>query len=93
MKHTKGEWKLSRYAETLIESNEGRVIATSGSFHDGTEETHNENIANAKLIAAAPLLLSALIKAKDILEHYGHKAYMESYDKEQIDNAINKATL
>ena len=59
-KFTQGEWVISKYAETTIES-DGRTIASSGSYYDGTEETHNENIANAKLIAAAPELLNALI--------------------------------
>jgi len=92
-KFTQGEWVISKYAETTIES-DGRTIASSGSYYDGTEETHNENIANAKLIAAAPELLEALLHIKLIYMNNSLQDYLPVHKECWIkaENAIKKVT-
>ncbi len=58
-KGTKGPWRIMRIAGTSIESESGRFVATSGSFQDGTEKSHLENEANAKIISACHEMLEA----------------------------------
>ncbi len=60
MKHTPGPWKVK--SDYNVFSGGGRLVANSGG-HSGSvcpEEIHEENKANAILIAAAPDLLEAL---------------------------------
>lgn len=63
MPHTPGPWKVrkSEYGCVLVDADNGDSIATV--FTLG--ETHEEQLANARLIAAAPMLLKA---AKTLLE-------------------------
>lgn len=61
-KHTKGEWKyspLSNFSDTLVSyiSSGSKPIAQLRGCTTGEE---SEAIANAKLIAAAPLMYEAL---------------------------------
>lgn len=88
-KHTKGEWKSNG---TFI-SDESDVIATCFVNTKTRYIGHKEAEANAKLIAAAPELLEALI----ILEKlYGQRdgfihPYKDAWDKAK--SAIKKATI
>lgn len=57
--HTPGPWKVKHGYNVLAES---RTVATCGGYTSNLPEdnSHEVNIANAKLIAAAPELLNAL---------------------------------
>lgn len=61
MSHAPGEWKISRYSSTTVES-EGRTVASCGGYQSNVnrEAIQLENEANSRLIAAAPDLLSVL---------------------------------
>jgi len=70
MKHTKGEWKVS---DNWNVTTDNRLIVSCGGFSDGTHETHDENIANAHLISAAPDMYEALKVAVAILKMEGYQ--------------------
>ncbi len=61
MKFTKGPWSLCDKVSTLVTSG-NRSIASTGCYQTNVDfdKTHDENIANAHLIAAAPELYQAL---------------------------------
>jgi len=82
LKHTTGEWESSEYAYYLVRCNNSLIANVNSS--------HRDSIANAKLIAAAPDLINALIEARDLIrrEGYGEK----HLTLVTINNAINKAT-
>lgn len=93
MKHTKGEWKIDPLNDiSIIDSSGDRleqlICQTNGK---GGEERK----ANAKLIAAAPDLLEALIGVKILYMSHPINEYLEPYKSmwESIEKAINKATL
>lgn len=83
-KHTPAPWTVNPKAKTNIRHG-NLTIANCSSTHDGSRE--EEEIANAKLIAAAPELLEALQQVR---------YYMTAHTPEKIfdlvDNAIKKAT-
>ena len=66
-KHTKGEWEVNHCDRgLLIESVDDTVsIATVTVFIEAQEE----QIANAKLIAAAPDLLELAYHMQDVMDH------------------------
>ncbi len=59
MNYTQGSWEVVH--EFNVEAN-GRIVASCGGYASTShpEETHNENVANARLIAGAPKMLIAL---------------------------------
>tara|TARA_R110002020_G_scaffold420639_1_gene629781 strand:+ start:61 stop:363 length:303 start_codon:yes stop_codon:yes gene_type:complete len=95
-KGTKGEWIIAKRSTVVVMCGE-RSVANTGGFQDSNEiETQNENEANAKLIAAAPLLLAELISimesCKGNAKHsigLNNKAYTEIY--QSAEKAIEKA--
>lgn len=94
MKHTKGEWSTNMSIglgiKARIKSGE-IIIADCYSFSEGLSDEEAE--ANAKLIAAAPELLEALIECSAFLNTVQSPATSARNLKTEIDNAINKATL
>lgn len=90
MKHTKGEWLVKH--EYHIMSGDGRSIASAGTFSSNVnpEKVREENMANAKLIAASPDLLEALI---EIQKQFNKDGNMTGHLYEICDKAIKKATL
>ena len=84
MKHTQGEWNC--------DTNEGcKEIRTSiGSIAQTDGINEEEDLANAKLIAAAPEMLEALKDVLDTLDKgmtgRQHKIY------KRVEQAIKKAT-
>lgn len=80
-KHTKGEWFIQ--GKTLIKCGNEQV-ASANAILDECE-------SNAKLIAAAPELLEALIDLTNQIKNEHCSEFMdEPFDK--AINAINKAT-
>lgn len=61
-KYSPAPWRRNRHASMTIETITGRSVATTGGYSDASkdEEVYEENLANAKLITAAPDLLEAL---------------------------------
>lgn len=93
-KHTPAPWKVSKHVdngETVIRSKDGDIIANldCDNVKDFMNDPKQETEANARLIAAAPDLLEALIKARTLLDGTG----CESEDMHAIDSAIRKATI
>jgi hypothetical protein len=66
--YTPGPWRINRIAATNIESPNGRSVAATGGFQDGTEDSFLTNQANARLIAAAPELVEALRECAAMLK-------------------------
>jgi len=63
-KGTKGKWINHPLTQgNIIEKNSGRLIANCMSYQTNTDngEHINENLANARLICAAPKMLKTLI--------------------------------
>jgi len=88
-KHTQGEWKTTGL--DIRHKNTSLILATVYP-HLHANQSREEAEANAKLIAAAPELLEALIKCHSIfseLDSWG------DYDKDALEQAakvIAKAT-
>jgi len=61
-KFTPGPWRISRFAETSVETLEDRGICNTGGYQQNfdTDRVFAENLANARLVAAAPDLFEAL---------------------------------
>ncbi len=59
MNHTPGPWEIKHEFNVM---HKGRCVATTGGHFDNknSETVYAENIANARLIAAAPELLGML---------------------------------
>lgn len=85
--HTPGEWKS--IGLEIRQKNSGLILANVYE-HNPNNQTKEQAIANAKLIAAAPDLLDALLKLQYAVKHGGVKGLFED-EKKLIDNAINKA--
>lgn len=96
-KHTPGPWILHG-ALARIEDVNGRLLAVpvfQSQNDTGTTYGSNENLANAKLIAAAPELLEALKETLFLLQgyavQYGHAPTLDKKIK-TAKEAIKKAT-
>jgi hypothetical protein len=99
MKHTQGNWNwIAQMPEGYsIETNDGKVIAFVQSDEIDTQECKKEESCNARLIAAAPKLLEALLEAQKLIEIA--RPYMpktirnaDKFEFEDISaNHINKA--
>jgi len=90
-KHTKGEWYVNPRASLNVKCGE-KTIASCSSSQSG--ENLEEEQANAKLIAAAPELLEALIKLNDYF--FCEKSLEEGEYQDLINitqNALKKATI
>ncbi|MDH0357081.1 hypothetical protein [Morganella sp. GD04133] len=75
-KGTPGPWYTSNEGRLLVRDEEWQCVITDSIGCNGDEE----EVANARLIAAAPDLLEALIELRKLVAHHN-----------QADAAINKA--
>lgn len=94
-KYTKGPWKFHANGDandySLLTDGNKWVIG----FHQNGEKMDEEQIANAKLIAAAPELLEALKELHDwvcSLSDWSGGTTLDP-DIEKVRKAIEKATL
>ena len=89
-KHTPAPWTVNPKAKTNIRHG-NLTIANCSSTHDGSRE--EEEIANAKLIAAAPELLEALIECLEGVKELNGE-YQDGWDDviEKASLIIKKAT-
>jgi len=95
-KHTQGKWGFFRDSTTndskhYVYSEGVGLIATIPN-----EGAIDKQEANAKLIAAAPELLAALIKCQHQLQTYAELDSWDTQDEEAYElasEAINKATI
>lgn len=81
MKHTPGPWKIIDHGEDTISITD--AVQDEGVCVVGSAYERTTIKANAKLIAAAPELLDALVNCLDMLE---------AGDREQVVALIAKAT-
>jgi len=84
--HTPGHWSdgLHHQGHLAIQSDNGRLVAFCGAISRNDEQL--ENLANARLIAAAPDLLACLL---DVLDADGD---LDAMDFNRYRAAIAKAT-
>lgn len=80
MKRTPGPWKYNQVKKS--------IMAFNGGSFDIAKSVENES--NARLIAAAPELLDALLKLMDYTQQ-GYKVG-ETHPLEVAENAVRKAT-
>jgi len=69
--HTLGDWAVHRRSPFGVTGPDGRTICSTGGYSDNRidcEIVHDENLANARLIAAAPELLARVIYLEKKLE-------------------------
>jgi len=92
-KHTKGEWIIKPSASELysdIQTQDGKRICECKSYGEGfNDATEDEREANAKLIAAAPELLKALIDCLYLIDQHD-KTGVKAFEKAKL--AIKKST-
>lgn len=88
-KHTPGEWHI-KYDFNVFGPG-GRLVAGCGghSSNVDSQRVHDENIANARLIAAAPRLLEACKRGVEALE-MGYIPHTDGY-LDFMKEAINQA--
>jgi hypothetical protein len=70
-KHTPGPWTISAVCTDEIIGEGGILVARAIQYGHDIIISHEERFSNARLIAAAPDLLEALIWALDALENLG----------------------
>ena len=91
MKHTKGKW-YSNGIHIMIEGKmgvQGQAFLQNIPSYENNFAVDKEAEANAKLMAASPDMLDALIALKDYCKY--HDIRLGSGIIHQIDLAINKA--
>lgn len=96
MKHTPGPWKVCHYSHINKEQWLGILNGAFDITHNGASNpavvacskysamTDEENLANARLISAAPDMLLALLECEVLLNEY-------PVLKRRVKAAINKA--
>ena len=87
MKHTKGEWGISKHYYGYKILIDGNKIADVWNKRESYAVTEEEALANAKLIASAPELLKAL----NLIQEYINKMGVVSIAMTTIKNTANKA--
>lgn len=97
MRYTQGNWERGLNTNTdewMKVFCNGKPIARALTLNKVGERKENdfrEEQANAKLIAASPLMLEALKNVKAIIKHEDYPIYTSLL--QVVQNAIDKATL
>ena len=101
-KHTPGPWRGHPKARGNVEDLNGRGVANCMGYQTNTDngEHHDENLANAQLIATAPEMLDVLSDALETMnilfgvlpKEMVCLRYEISSRKLQIESIIQKAT-
>ena len=93
MKHTPGPWIFPNYNQSNIIAPE-QTNGNDDLYHVCTVSNNSKSLANAKLIAAAPELLSNCIATLEDLESGSLKENAETYQMaiENLKSVIRKAT-
>ena len=85
---TPGPWAISRYAQTHI-SAVSRLVCSVGGYSAnsrGPEVIRDENVANARLIAAAPTLAADTLRLLDEIERL-------TAENERLQDALTFYTI
>ena len=92
--HTAGPWKRSDYGQIVAPDGKDVCFRSVTTMCSGSEESIAESEANTDLIAAAPDLLAALIRAREAVNAIVLSTHSVSFDADlrAIDAAISKAT-
>ncbi len=85
MKHTPGPWTYHWGSDAIVKAKDGRVFAIGDVIY------HEDNKANARLIAASPYLLEALREMLTALELEGADSQRFFEARNSGLAAINKA--
>lgn len=90
-KHTAGEWQTSKTVNDITIHSEGKDVALVYQYSRSVDE--EEATANARLIAAAPELLSNCMATLEDLENDNMGKNSETYQMaiENLREAISKA--
>lgn len=87
--HTSGSWHIGkRTFAPYVYGPKGEEVAGPSTFTSG----HDETLANARLIAAAPELLAALYASEIALRSVLHSNVQVDAAFEQVRKAIARAT-
>lgn len=85
---TKGNWYVDkRAALRIVGGDKGYTVASASAGQSG--DNREEEMANAKLISAAPSLFCALLAVREDLIEHGYS--IDGSLISEIDNALNKA--
>jgi hypothetical protein len=92
IKITKGEWSINEWTQPDDRISIGAVGTPLIAIVPSRDVSYNEQKANAKLIAAAPELLEALMFCKNVIFYSGMFERSEQIAFEKAEQAIKKAT-
>ena len=89
MSYTKGKWEIKKFTIGNVESENGRYIANCMGYSTNMDKGEHvqENLANAKLISAAPELLEALKQAQLGIENMSGWEELDKHIKKVIKKA------
>jgi hypothetical protein len=91
-KHTPGPWRHEGTFDSVVRGADNSYVAVSSGYQKGGWVSLTQ--ANARLIAAAPEMLEALIEAYKINNHWGANNYHKWSDsfEETVVKIIERAT-
>jgi len=94
-KHTPGPWKqMKRANATVSNADESRIVAACGGYSSNMDDGKHlyENLANAKLIAAAPEMLETLYEIIGYIQRSERESMFAGNIRRKCEAAIKKAT-
>jgi len=89
---TPGDWDKSgshrMETEFGVYADSGRSICSTGGYYDGLDQTHGQNVSNARRIARVPQLEAIALAAEELAE-VAERLANHNYD-EAVFDAIQK---